>query len=123
MESGHRFVYKGDENASIRGIGLYKHKRWSDHIRVTRIISSRVLYVTLRFNKKYCMKVIQAYAPTASSEDEEIECFYDDVSTAIEENRTNYMYLIGDFNARLGKRIDDEEDNIDTQDTLHMMEQ
>lgn len=53
------------------------------------------------------MKIIHAYEKhTASSTDEEMEGFYDDISNAIEENRIHFVVLIGDFNARF-PRIED----------------
>ena len=103
------FVYSGDENASIRGIGLFIHQRWVDRVEDICSISSRVMYVTLGLNKKYRMKIIQAYAPTASSTGEEIEQFYEDISAAIAKDRTHFMFLVGDFNARMGKRMDEAE--------------
>lgn len=55
------------------------------------------------------MKIIQIYAPTSTHSDEEMEAFYDDVSRAMNENRTHYLYLVGDFNAKLGKKADEAE--------------
>jgi len=62
----------------------------------------------------YSLKVIQAYAPTTAHDDEEIESFYEDVSKAFEENRVQFQILVGDFNAKLGKREDVAETSIGT---------
>ena len=67
-------------------------------------ISGRVIYVCLKINNKYSVKVIQAYAPTSTHDDEEVEQFYEDVEKAMDEDPSHYQYLIGDFNAKLGKR-------------------
>lgn len=45
-------------------------------------------------------------------DDEEVEQFYEDVEKAMNENPSHFQYLIGDFNAKLGKREDDSEASI-----------
>lgn len=43
----------------------------------------------------------------------EVEMFYEDIAKAMEENRTHYMYRVGDFNAKLGKsEVDSETGNF-----------
>ena len=54
----------------------------------------------------------QAYAPTSTHDDEEVEAFYEDVRKAIGENRSHYQYVVGDFNAKLGKREEESEVSI-----------
>lgn len=88
------------------------NKRWSNRITRVASISDRVIYVSLKLNEMYSIKVIQAYAPTSTHDDEEVETFYEDVSKAMEENRAHYQILAGDFNAKLGKREDVSESSI-----------
>src|ERR1700761_2016532 len=102
LQSGHTFFYRGsDSQALIHGVGLFIHKRWSNSITHTKSISDRVIYVCLKINSMYSVKVIQAYAPTSTHDDEEVETFYADIATAMEENRSHYQCLVG---AKLGKR-------------------
>ena len=56
--------------------------------------------------------MIQAYAPTSTHDDEEVETFYEDVEKAMVENRTHYQFIVGDFNAKLGKREEESETSI-----------
>lgn len=55
-------------------------------------------------NKRTNIKIIQVYAPTASHLDEEMEYLYDDIRTAIHQQRTTYKLIRDDFNAKLGKK-------------------
>jgi endonuclease/exonuclease/phosphatase family metal-dependent hydrolase len=113
LKSGHTLFYRGsDTQTLIHGVGLLINKRWSNHITHTKSISDRVIYVCLKLNKRYSIKVIQAYAPTSTHDDEEIEMFYEDIAKAMEENRTQFQFLVGDFNAKLGKSEDDSETSI-----------
>lgn len=51
------------------------------------------------FNDK-CIGIIQAYAPTSSSSQAEIDQFHDDVLNEI--SSCTWNMVIGDFNAKLG---------------------
>jgi endonuclease/exonuclease/phosphatase family metal-dependent hydrolase len=113
LQSGHTFYYRGsDSQMLMHGVGLFINKRWSNQITHTKSISDRVIYVCLKLNSKYSIKLIQAYAPTSTHDDEEVETFYEDISKAMEENRTHYLFILGDFNAKLGKREEDSEISI-----------
>ncbi|MFH4973479.1 hypothetical protein AB6A40_000188, partial [Gnathostoma spinigerum] len=45
------------------------------------------------------------YAPTSKSEDEEVEEFYSELDTALQ-NKSTYTVLMGDFNAKVGREND-----------------
>src|ERR1700744_217620 len=62
LQSGHTLYYRGSDSQSfIHGVGLFINKRWSNHITHTKSISDRVIYVYLKINSKYSIKVIQAH--------------------------------------------------------------
>jgi len=113
LKSGNTLYYRGsDTQTSMHGVGLLINKRWTNRITQMNSVSDRVIYVCFKLNAMYSLKVIQAYAPTTTHDDEEIEVFYEDVSKAMDENRAHYQLLVGDFNAKLGKRSDDSETSI-----------
>lgn len=72
-------------------------------------ISTRVICLVLRLNTRYCIKIIQTYAPISSHTDEEVELFYDDIRDALSGQKTHYTILCGDFNAKMGIRLNDTE--------------
>jgi len=53
--------------------------------------------------------MIQAYAPTSQHSDKIIESFYDDVAQAISSFPAYFTVLVRDFNAKLGKKQNEEE--------------
>ena len=55
---------------------------------------------------------MQVYAPTSDHADREVEDFYDDITLALNDTKTHYNILIGDFNAKMGKRTDDTETSL-----------
>ncbi|GFO30355.1 craniofacial development protein 2-like [Plakobranchus ocellatus] len=71
-------------------------------------LSDRVLLVKIA-GKPVDLKIIQVYAPTANSNDEDLDKFYNDLDTA----KTNCksqdpLIIMGDFNAKVGTdKVDD----------------
>lgn len=114
LESGNVLLYKGNENESVNGVGFIVRKEQADRITSFSTISDRVAYITIQLNASKIMKIIQIYAPTSTYEDQEVEEFYDQVKTAL--NRTVkgksivHTMIIGDFNAKLGRKLDTDED-------------
>ncbi|XP_063831012.1 uncharacterized protein LOC135080257 [Ostrinia nubilalis] len=53
-------------------------------------------------------RLTQVYAPTSTHPDEEVEAMYEDISRAIHATKTHFNVVMGDFNAKLGMRGDDE---------------
>lgn len=71
-------------------------------------ISTRVVDLFLRPNRRYSVKILQVYAPTSNHNDEEID-FYDILKATQKYN----MLLMGDFNAKLGYKGDHAEVGMD----------
>lgn len=107
LKSGHLlFQRNSNENAHIGGVALMIHKRMKHLITKTKAISDRVIYITLKINSKHNMQIIQAYAPTSASTDEENEAFYEDLTAAKNTEKAKFTIIIGDFNARVGAGTD-----------------
>ena len=54
---------------------------------------------------------MQVYAPTTDYDDETIEKFYDDLEEAIDRKNNTHVIVMGDFNAKIGKKGKDENNN------------
>lgn len=70
-------------------------------------ISTQVIYLTLKSNSLYNIKIIEAYTPTTDVE-EDVEAFYDDITHAQEDLPCYYNILIDKFNAKTGLQDDTE---------------
>lgn len=53
-------------------------------------------------NKRYRLKIVQAYAPTASYEDEAADSFHEVVESAMNKRTAQFTIVMGDFNAKVG---------------------
>ena len=54
------------------------------------------------------MKIIQVYAPTSAHDDETVEDLYTDIDRIMATENTSFTILMGDLNAKIGVRKDQE---------------
>ena len=54
--------------------------------------------------KPFNITVIQAYAPTSNAEEAEVEQFYEDLQHLLELTPKNVLFIIGDWNAKVGSQ-------------------
>ena len=110
LNDGHVLYWKGKPQDSKQelGVGFLVNKRLENNLEEFHGVSERVASVTLKLNERYKLKIIQVYAPTCSHSDEEVENFYEDVQKAIDRKRAHFMVIMGDFNAKIGKRVEQE---------------
>lgn len=113
LKSGHLLYQKNQEiNHHIGGTAIIIHRRIRHLVTKTRAISDRVIYIMIQLNKMHSVQIIQAYAPTSKSPEEECEQFYEDISVAMNSERTKAKIILGDFNAKLGQRNVSDPHNI-----------
>lgn len=102
LKSGNLFCYKGNTNDSYGGVGFLINKRLSAAIQKVDSISSRVCYLILKLSKRYNLKIVQIYAPTSSSDDQEIEQFYADLNQALQQKpKGPFEIVMGDSNQKI----------------------
>ena len=59
--------------------------------------------ISVRFQgKPFNITVIQAYAPTSNAEEAEVEWFYEDQDLLILTPKKYVLFIIGDWNAKVG---------------------
>ena len=99
----HLFYHKGKENYKQSGVGFMVNKELKDHVREFHGVSDRVASLTLKLASSFDLKIIQVYAPTSASTDEELESFYEDISEAFDHRKAQQTIVMGDFNAKIGE--------------------
>ena len=109
--NGDIFCYKGQTKGQ-RGVGFIIKKEIIHMVQEIRGISERIMVLTLQTNKRYRTTIIQIYAPTENSNDEDIEDFYNELECTIEKYRSNRTFIIGDFNSKVGNRRHTHEDPV-----------
>ena len=110
LNNGHVLYWRGKPQDSKQesGVGFLVHKRLEKNIVEFYSVSERVASVTLKLNDRYNLKIVQVYAPTCSHPDEEVESFYEDVQVATDRAKAHFTVIMGDFNAKVGKKVERE---------------
>ena len=106
LASQHIMFNKGNDKKQ-GGVGFLIHKKLKGNIEEFHATSNRVASVTIRISKRYKIIIIQVYAPTSVSSQEELEEFYNDLQTEMRHKKTHYNVIMGDFNAKVGKGDED----------------
>ena len=102
LREGHLFYYSGTKDGRLGGVGFLINKKWKNNVEKIESVSDRVCKLILRINKRYSVQIIQVYAPTAASSEEEIENFYQSLGSDHDKEAHYYKVIMGDFNARVG---------------------
>ena len=97
----HELIYSGG-SIHERGVGLILDKETSKSIKGYWGVSDRVLLVKLK-GSPLDINIIQVYAPTSASTEEELDNFYKDLETAKKQCKVqNPIIIMGDLNAEVG---------------------
>ena len=85
------------------GVAIIVNKEVKNSVLSFIGISDRV--AILKINAKpFNMNIIQAYAPTSGSSEQEVEVFYEQLKAALKHTKKQELNLLmGDFNAKVGK--------------------
>ena len=97
----HRMIYSGGDKHN-RGVGVTLDKEHSKCVLGWWDLSDRVLLVKLR-GKPFGFSIIQIYAPTAESSEDELEKFYDTIEKAKKLYKSQETAIVmGNLNAKVG---------------------
>ena len=109
-DNGDIFCYKG-ETKGQRGVGfLIKNKL--KHM-ITEIVGVSERIMILKLEASNCkITIIQIYAPTENSSEEEIENFYTQLESTMENHKSQRNFILGDFNSKVGKKSHLHEDPV-----------
>lgn len=102
--NGGRFYYSGNQNKNHQnGMGIFITDKLSASTMDFFPYSDRFALLKLSA-KPVNLNVIQTYAPTAESTEQEFETFYEGLKEVLKLTKKHKMNIIkGDFNAKIGK--------------------
>ena len=101
-DDGHTLWYSGEERLHERGVGFLVHKDVAKSVMECRPISSRLITMRLA-GKPLNISLVQAYAPTSTASDEEMEQFYQQLQKSMATiPKKDVLLVMGDWNAKVG---------------------
>lgn len=99
----HHIYFSGDNTTKNKnGVAVILNDQTNKSIKGFIPISSRVALVKIKSNP-FDTNIIQVYAPTANSNEQEIEEFYEEIRIATKHTKKEEVNIIlGDMNAKIG---------------------
>ena len=103
MTIGERMVItSSDQNRNYQGVGLIISKNLRKSVMSYNAVSSRIITIRIKARPAN-MSIIQIYAPTLDKDDDVHDEFYEQLQATMESiKRSDYLIVLGDFNAILG---------------------
>ena len=97
----HYIYYCGQESLTRNGVAIIVNKR--NAVLGCNLKNDRMISVHFQ-GKSLNITVIQVYAPTSSTEEAEVEWFYEDLQDLLELTpKKDVLFIIGDWNAKVGE--------------------
>ena len=106
--AGGLMVYAGRTRGGQGGVGLYINQKATKSLLGYHPVNDRIISIHLR-GKVKDVTVIQTYAPTSNATEEDRELFYSKLQTHVNKYRKDGVVIVGDFNAKVGKRTNENE--------------
>ncbi len=101
-KNGNLFYYYR-ETKGFRGIGFYLARYLKNRVLECKGIIERIGCLKIRIGKGINVTIIQVYAPTAMTEEEELMKFYENLNKVIETEKEYCTVIMGDLTLKLGK--------------------
>jgi hypothetical protein len=112
LRSGSMFYYKGRENDSNSGVGFLVNRNIKNKVINYRNSGDRIAQITLQISERYRLQIIQVYAPTSTHDEEEVVELYEEINKLIDDEKTHFKIIMGDFNAQVGSKGDEKETSV-----------
>ena len=103
LNSGHKLFHSGNDYSQA-GVGFLINRSIAGNVIEVKGINDRIALLTMELNKKTRISIIQVYGYTSTHEDQEVEDLYNTLSDTLDNCQSGPAFVIGDFNAKVGKQ-------------------
>ena len=99
----HCMYYCGQESLRRNGVAIIANKRVQNAVPECNLKNDRMISVHFQSNP-FNITVIQVYAPTSNAKEAEVEQLYEDLQDLKLTPPKNVLFIIGDWNAKVGSQ-------------------
>ncbi|EYC05140.1 hypothetical protein Y032_0084g1800 [Ancylostoma ceylanicum] len=86
------------------GVGFIAAPNFARNTTNVTFYGHRLALLTVSLSKNIDISLIQAYAPTTDRDEEEHDEFYSDLGDLVRSQKSTFVVVMGDFDARIGPR-------------------
>ncbi|KAK6741073.1 hypothetical protein RB195_009121 [Necator americanus] len=103
-------VIRGEKvpSRNVGGVGFVVHPSVVHLVDSHEILSPRLAILRLRPLRQKSISIINCYSPTSTADDSELDAFYEELEEVVRNEKSFYKFVVGDFNAKLGKATEEE---------------
>ncbi|KAK6735888.1 hypothetical protein RB195_018880 [Necator americanus] len=103
-------VIRGEKvpSRNVGGVGFVVHPSVVHLVDSHEILSPRLAILRLRPLRQKSISIINCYSPTSAADESELEAFYEELEEVVRNEKSFYKFVVGDFNAKLGKATEEE---------------
>ncbi|KAK6734871.1 hypothetical protein RB195_018200 [Necator americanus] len=103
-------VIRGEKvpSRNVGGVGFVVHPSVVHLVDSHEILSPRLAILRLRPLRQKSISIINCYSPTSAADDSELGAFYEELEEVVDNEKSFYKFVVGDFNAKLGKATEEE---------------
>ncbi|EYB94618.1 hypothetical protein Y032_0169g215 [Ancylostoma ceylanicum] len=103
-------IIRGEKfpSRNVGGVGFVVHPSVVHLVDSHEILSPRLAILRLHLPRRKSISIINCYSPTLTADESELDTFYERLEDVIHNEKSFYKFVVGDFNAQLGKAEDDE---------------
>ena len=102
LPQGHYLFTSGNDTSRTNGVSLLVHKRIIPAVCDFKALSDRLASLTIQGEENKIVLIV-AYFPTCSHSDEDVNELYNKIQATVDKiPQRDFVFLLGDFNARVG---------------------
>ncbi|KAK6761292.1 hypothetical protein RB195_022378 [Necator americanus] len=103
-------VIRGEKvpSRNLGGVGFVVHPFVVHLVDSHEILSPRLAILRLRPLRQKSISTINCYSPTSAADESELDAFYEELEEVVRNEKSFYKFVVGDFNAKLGKATEEE---------------
>ncbi|KAK6743803.1 hypothetical protein RB195_010853 [Necator americanus] len=103
-------VIRGEKvpSRNVDGVGFVVHPSVVHLVDSHEILSPRLAILRLRPLRQKSISIINCYSPTSAADESELGAFYEELEEVVRNEKSFYKFVVGDFNAKLGKTTEEE---------------
>ncbi|VDO20785.1 unnamed protein product [Heligmosomoides polygyrus] len=103
-------VIRGEKvpSRNVGGVGFVVHPSVAQHVDSHEILSPRLTVLRIQLARQKIISIINCYSPKSAADEAEMNAFYGQLEVVIRCEKSLYKFIVGGFNARIGKAREDE---------------